>query len=252
MTDVSLPAVSPASQGLAFLELGERLRQRGQLAAAASVALAGLGHYPAVAAAHDLLARIRADQGDDAGAIAAWHAALECDPVHVGARKGLAFVAFRARDFTAAERHLELAAMHAPHDATVLAALDRVRSVQPGAVAEDVPRLTDPASGLLLFDLQGLRLAGGAGESDTDALADLVAAEGAGLSREAARVTRLLGLGRVRHVVLETREARIVMVPVADDAALLLHRGAAMPIGRLLALAGRAAQAAGDWLGRMR
>ena len=216
------------------------------------MALAGLGHYPAVAEAHDLLARIRADQGDDASAIAAWHAALECEPAHVGARKGLAFVAFRARDFTAAERQLELAAMHAPHDASVMAALDRVRSVQPGAIAEDVPRLTDPASGLLLYDMQGMRLAGGIGEAGSEALADAAAAEGAGLTREAARVARLLGLGRTRHLILETADARIAMVPVAEDAALLLHRGSAIPIGRLLALAGRAAQAAGDWLGRMR
>jgi predicted regulator of Ras-like GTPase activity (Roadblock/LC7/MglB family) len=252
VTDVSLPPASSASQGLAFLELGERLRQRGQFAAAASVALAGLGHYPAVADAHDLLARIRADQGDDARAIAAWHAALECDPGHLGARKGLAFVAFRARDFTAAERQLELAAMQAPHDATVLAALDRVRSVQPGAASEDVPRLTDPAGGLLLYDLQGMRLAGGIGEGDDDALADAVAAEAAGLSREAARAARLLGLGRLRHLVVESADARVAVMPVADDAALLLHRGATMPIGRLLALAARAALAAHDWLGRMR
>ena len=252
MTDVSLPPASAALQGVAFLELGERLRQRGQFAAAASVALAGLGHYPDVADAHDLLARIRTDQGHDAGAIAAWHAALECDPGHVGARKGLAFIAFRARDFTTAERQLELAAMQAPHDASVLAALDRVRSVQPVSAAEDEPRFTDPSGGLLLYDLQGMRLAGGIGESDDAALADAVAAEAAGLSREAARAARLLGLGRIRHLVLETADARVAVMPVAHDAALLLHRGAAIPIGRLLALAGRAAQAADDWLGRMR
>lgn len=252
MTDVPFPAASPASQGLAFLELGERLRQRGQFAAAASVALAGLGHYPSVADAHDLLARIRVDQGDDAAAIAAWRAALECDSADVGARKGLAFVAFRARDFVTAERQLELAAIQAPHDPSVMAALDRVRSVQPGAIAEDVPRLTDPTSGLLLYDLQGMRLAGGLSESGGDAVADAVAAEGAGLTREAERVTRLLGLGRPRHLVLETAGARIAMVPVEHDAALLLHRSAGIPIGRLLALAGRAGHAAADWLGRMR
>ncbi|MGH7593819.1 MAG: roadblock/LC7 domain-containing protein [Gemmatimonadales bacterium] len=252
MTDVSLPTAPPVSQGLAFLELGERLRQRGQFTAAASVALAGLAHYPAVADAHDLLGRIRADQGDDSAAISAWRAALECDPAHLGARKGLAFVAFRARDFTAAERQLELAAIQAPHDASVMAALDRVRSVQPVAVGDDVPRLGDPASGLLLYDLQGMRLAGGVAADDGDTAADAVAAEGAGLSREAARVTRLLEWGRVRHLVLETADARIAMIPVADDAALLLHRGAAIPLGRLLALAGRAAQAATVWLGRMR
>ena len=136
----------------------------------------------------------------------AWHAALECDPEHVGARKGLAFVAFRARDFTTAERHLELAAMQAPHDATVLAALDRVRSVQPGAPSRRTRRGSPirPA-GVLLYDMQGMRLAGGVGDDGDEALADAVAAEGAGLTREAARAARLLGLGRTRHLVDRNR-----------------------------------------------
>jgi predicted regulator of Ras-like GTPase activity (Roadblock/LC7/MglB family) len=236
---------------MAFLELGERLRQRDQLAAAATVALAGLGHYPAVADAHDLLARIRADQGQDAEAIGAWRAALECDPDHVGARKGLAFIAFRARDFALAEQHLEAAAMRAPHDAAILAALDRVRSV-PRQATDDAVRLADPASGVLLFDMQGMRLAGGVAESGDGSVADAVCAEGAGLAREAARAARLLGLGAVRHLIFETADARVAMIPVRDDAALLLHRSAATPLGRLLALGERAAHAAGEWLERMR
>lgn len=235
---------------MAFLELGERLRQRGQLAAAATVALAGLGHYPAVADAHDLLARIRADQGDDAGAVAAWHAALECDPGRLGARKGLAFVAFRARDFALAERHLEAAALLAPHDATILAALDRVRSV-PREPSDEPIRLVDPTSGVLLFDMQGLRLAGGIDDLGDGAMADAVSAEAAGLTREVIRAARLLDLGAVRHVVLETADARVVIVPVREDAALLLRRGAATPFGRLLTLGARAAHAAREWLERM-
>lgn len=235
---------------MAFLELGERLRQRGQLAAAATVALAGLGHYPAVADAHDLLARIRADQGNDAEAIAAWHAALECDTDHVGARKGLAFVAFRARDFALAERYLEAAAMRAPHDATILAALDRVRSV-PHESTDEVVHFVDPASGVLLFDMQGMRLAGGVTEPGDATVADAVSAEAAGLAREATRAARLLGLGAMRHLILETADARIAMIPVRDDAALLLHRSATTPLGRLLALGARAAHAAREWLERM-
>ena len=252
MSDLPTPAIGAARHGLAFLELGERLRQRGQLSAAASVAQAGLGRYPAVADAHDLLARIRADQGDDAAAVAGWHAALECDPLHVGARKGLAFVAFRAHDLLTAERHLEHAATHAPHDATVLAALDRVRAAtRQLPSADDAPRLGDPGSGLLLYDLQGMRLAGGVDPSGDDSAGDAAAATGAGLTREAARVTRMLGLGEVRHLVIETADARIAMFPLGSDAALLLRRSASTPLGRVLALGARAAQAGREWLERM-
>lgn len=235
---------------MAFLELGERLRQRGQYAAAATVVLAGLAHYPAAADAHDLLARVRADQSDDLAATNAWHAALECDPDHVGARKGLAFVAFRARDLAAAERHLDIAAMHAPHDASILNALDRLRALQPSREPGAAPRLGDPASGVMLFDLQGMRLAGGVRESADTQVADAAAAEGAGLSREASRVARMLDLGAVRHLVVETADARIAMMPVGTDAALLLYRSTATPLGRLLGLASGAARAAHEWLGR--
>ena len=237
---------------MAFLELGERLRQRGQYAAAATVALAGLSHYPALAEAHDLLARIRADQGDDAAAIAAWHAALECDPAHAGARKGLAFVAFRSGDFANAERHLELAAIQSPHDASVLAALDRVRAAHRNTPTAEPVRLTDPGSGVVLFDLQGLRLAGGGpGDNADAALADATAAEGAGLAREATRTARMLNLGAVQHLVIETTEARIAMFPVGSEASLVLQRSSATPLGRVLALGARAATAAHEWLERM-
>ncbi len=236
-------------QGLAFLELGERLRQRGQHAAAATVALSGLAHYPTVADAHDLLARVRADQGDDSAASRAWYAALECDPDHVGARKGLAFVAFRSRDFAAAERHLDIAAMQAPHDITILNALDRLRGLQPARAPVGTVRLTDPAGGVLLFDMQGMRLAGSVREVADVSLADAAAAEGAGLVREAARVARMLDLGTVRHVVMETADAKIAMLPVSRDGALLIYRSSATPLGRLLGLAGDAARAARDWMG---
>ena len=57
---------------LAFLELAEALRRRGQLDAAHKVARGGITRYPGLADAHDLMARILSDQGDLAGAFDAW------------------------------------------------------------------------------------------------------------------------------------------------------------------------------------
>ena len=250
MTDSILPPPG-TSQGLAFLDLGERLRQRGQLEAAATVTLAGLGRYPALAGAHDLLARIRADQGEDAPAIASWRAALECDPGHIGALKGLAFLAFRARDLATAERHLEAAAMRDPHDVTILAALDRVRAAIPAPSTESF-RLDDLASGLLLFDGQGMRLTGGVGPGTGELEADATAAEASGLAREASRTTRFLGLGAWQHLVLEGPEARVALVALDADATLLVRRPVLTPPGRLLASSARAADVAREWLGRSR
>ncbi len=243
------PFPTSGPRGHAFLELGERLRRRGQLDAAATVASAGLSHYPALADAHDLLGRIRADLDDDDAATAAWQSALECDPGHAGARKGLAFLAFRRRDFAAAERQLEAAASQAPHDVTLLAALDRVRVARPAS--EESLRLDDPSSGLVLFDAEGMRLIGGISLTAGDATADAVAAEGAGFVRDAARAARLLDLGAWRQLVVEAPDARIALLPVGRDASLLVWRPATTPLGRLVATATRAGAAAREWLERM-
>lgn len=232
----------------AFLDLGERLRQRGQLEAAATVTVVGLGHYPTLAAGHDLLGRIRADQGNDAAAEEAWRAAIACEAAHVGALKGLAFLAFRAHDFAAAERHLETAVARAPHDASLLAALDRVRAARPSAPVDESLRLDDPASGMLLCDADGMRLSGGLGQDRTAAAADAAAAETTGLLREAVRSARLLGLGGVKHLVVETADARLAVVPVRPGAALLAVRGITTPVGRLVATAQRSAAVAERWI----
>jgi len=46
---------------LAFLELAEALRRRGQIEAAHKVARGGLARYPGLADAHDLMARVLSD-----------------------------------------------------------------------------------------------------------------------------------------------------------------------------------------------
>ncbi len=250
MTDHSVSPPSDARE-LAFLELGERLRQRGQLDAAAAVAQAGLAHYPALADAHDLLGRIAADQGDEAQARTAWQAALECDPTHAGAHKGLAFLSFRQRDFALAERHLEAALRMTPHDPAILAALDRVRMVRPSVYAEAPPRIDDPDNGFILFDPLGMRMAGGLGTGWPEAQADAAAAEGAGVVREAGRAAQFLGLGAWHRLVIESGNARMVLLPVTHDATLLAVRPGTTPVGRLLAVASRAVPVARDWLGRM-
>jgi predicted regulator of Ras-like GTPase activity (Roadblock/LC7/MglB family) len=191
--------------------------------------------------------RVRADQGDDDGARSAWLATLECAPGHVGALKGLAFLAFRRRDFAEAERRLESAAAAAPRDASILMALDRLRVTEPAPAPESV-HFDDPTAGLLLVDRQGLRLAGGVGEDDGGRLADSAAAAVASASREAERAARLLRLGEWRHLLVESGDTRVALMPIAPHGTVMLRRPAAAPVGRMLALASRAAAAARDWI----
>jgi tetratricopeptide (TPR) repeat protein len=136
---------------LAFLELGEALRRRGQYDAAAKVARGGLSRYPGLADAHDLVARILSDQGDLAGAFDAWADALRLDPLRSSALKGLAFLYFRAGDAAAALEHLARAAEADPDDAAIPAAIARIeqevggRRTPPPVSPEALPPPVSPA-----------------------------------------------------------------------------------------------------------
>jgi tetratricopeptide (TPR) repeat protein len=273
---------------LAFLELAEALRRRGQLEAAYKVARGGLSRYPGLADAHDLMARVLSDQGDLAGAFDAWSSALQLDPMRTSALKGIAFLYFRAGDTAAALDHLQRAMEVDPDDPTIRQAFGRIGSGrrEPSsaqrAAASPPPRATGlpsepaeraeapsvptaaPASpartpglfgsvdgwerGLLLVDANGLRLAGELASADGEEAGDRVAAQLAGVSREAARATRLLGLGSWHAIAIECPDGHLVLAQSTADTVLLASRDPSVPIGRVGLLAERAARAARTWL----
>jgi len=259
---------------LAFLELAEALRRRGRLDAAYKVARGGVSRYPGLADAYDLVARILSDMGDLAGAFDAWSSALQLDPMRVGALKGIAFLYFRAGDVAAAVAHLQRAAEADPDDASILPALDRLRpetapDTAPSPAPVALPAAVEPApaagsptgalfegieggeEGLLLVDTHGLRLGGTlAGAQGTDA-SDRVAAQLAGLSREAARATRLLGLGGWHSIAVEAPDGHLVLSAPTGDSILLACRDRSLPLARVGLLAERAARAARAWLEAM-
>jgi tetratricopeptide (TPR) repeat protein len=261
-------AEEPSS--LAFLELGEALRRRGQLDAAYKVARGGLARYPALADAHDLIARILGDQGDLAGAFDAWAEALRFDPMRIGALKGIAFLYFRAGDVPAALEHLRRAAEIDPDDPSIIQAIDRVSSPVPvspddappepaGEPVPPEPRLT-PTSvltpqgngdhGVMLVDGNGLRLNGTLRSPSNEDVGDRVAAELAGVSKEASRTSRLLGLGTWQAIAVESPEGNLFLVPPTPETLLLTVRDASLPMARLGLIAERAARDAREWLGR--
>jgi tetratricopeptide (TPR) repeat protein len=267
-TLTSRVAEEPSS--LAFLDLGEALRRRGQLDAAYKVVRGGLSRYPTLADAHDLLGRILGDQGDLAGAFDAWAEALRFDPMRIGALKGIAFLYFRAGDVPAALEHLRRAADIDPDDPTIVQAIERVRSsvtpatseeVSPPAVAPPVePEIDRPEPapapaqsrpgehGVMLVDSKGLRLNGTLLSPSRDDVGDRVAAELAGVSKEATRTSRLLGLGTWEAIAVESPEGNLYLVPPTPDTMLLTVREASLPMARLGLIAERAARDARAWL----
>jgi len=301
-------AEEPAS--LAFLELAEALRRRGQLEAAGKVARGGLNRYPGLADAHDLMARILSDQGDLAGAFDAWADALRLDPLRTGALKGIAFLYFRAGDAAAAIEHLQRAAEADPDDISIAQALAKVRresrtmssapatevidqqavaskpapepAPEPAAeaalaraphAATGAPRTElspvvtaalapaeesgspfaalDGGHAVVLVDANGLLLAGSLATPDGVEAGERVAAELAGVSREASRAARLLGLGHWHNITLESSDAHVVLVQPTAETVLLAAREPALPIARVALVADRAAREAKRWLERV-
>lgn len=265
--------VAEEPSSLAFLELGEALRRRGQLEAAYKVARGGLARYPDLADAHDLVGRILGDQGDLAGAFDAWVEALRCDPMRIGALKGIAFLYFRAGDVPAALEHLQRAAEVDPDDESIIQAIGRIRQtmredsqgngyvVHPPAVPDSAPlpeagqRTFRPGfdnadHGSMLVDGNGLRLSGTVRSPAKQDVGDRVAAELAGVSKEATRTSRLLGLGTWQAIAVEAPDWNLFLVAPTPDTLLLTVRESSLPMARLALVADRAAREAREWLGQ--
>ncbi len=252
---------------LAFLELAEALRRRGQLEAAGKVARGGLARYPGLADAHDLMARVLSDQADLAGAFDAWSSALQLDPMRTSALKGIAFLYFRAGDRAAAMDHLQRALDVDPDDRAIAQAIARLgadrrdepaRAPAPAQPPVDALQaapergvfddLDDGERGVLLVDAQGLRVGGRLPGRDGADAGDRVAAQLAGLSREAGRATRLLGLGAWQAITIESPDGHLVLAQPTPDTILLAARDASLPMARVGLLAERATRAARAWL----
>jgi len=264
-------AQDPAS--LVFLRLGELLRQRGQLDAAHRVALTGLERHPHLADAHDLYARVLADKRDYERAFDEWDMALRIAPGHLGALKGLAFLYFKVGDVAQARAHLEAALRAAPDDPSLVQAVTLVRGGQAAAAASELakertppPPLTPAAAhapleesrvfaglegaqeGLLLLDASGRVLGGALRDPGGHDVSEPVAAYLAGVSQEAGRSAKLLGLGTWTGLSAEGRQGHVHLAQPTRDALLLVVRDRSVPMGRLAIIAQRAAQAAHRWL----
>jgi len=267
-------------QSLVFLRLGEALRRKGQLDAALRVAMNGLERHPHLADAHGLYARVLTDKHDYEKAFDEWDMAIRIAPHHTGALKGLAFLYFKVGDIAQAESHLEAARKIEPDDPSIDQAIAMVRggvtppapapaatvdsSVASSPVASSAvgsPAAASPLDesrvfagldganeGLLLIDGAG-RVLGGAlrDKSGTD-VTDAVAAYLAGVSQEAARTAKLLGLGAWNGLSAEGLHGNVHLAHPTPEALLLVVRERGIPLGRLTILAQRATGMARRWL----
>lgn len=251
-------------QSLVFLRLGEALRRKGQLDAALRVAMNGLERHPHLADAHDLYARVLTDKHDYEKAFDEWDMAVRIASNHTGALKGLAFLYFKVGDLAQAEAHLERARKVEPDDPSIDQAFDMIRgggkapaAASPAAPAAAAGALDEARvfagldganEGLLLIDGAGRVLGGALRDGGGSDVSDTVAAYLAGVSQEAARTAKLLGLGAWNGLSAEGQHGNVHLGHPTPDALLLVVRERGMPLGRLSILAQRATALARRWL----
>ena len=260
-------AADPAS--LAFVALGEALRRRGEFDHALRVALRGAERHPERADAHDLVARVSVDRGELERAIVEWETVLRLVPGDPGARKGLGFICFQLGRLEEAAAHLGVALAASPEDGSLAAALQTVqatlaeagmRSARPtiglpmevprpvadaGALFDDL--LEGTRSAALLLDGDGLVLAGRYVSADGRDLAALIGAQLSGVSDEAGRAMRHLGLGAWRQIIFESEAASVAMAPSQDGVA-LVAAARPTPLGFVRRVLDRAVERAAEWM----
>ncbi|MFL5578453.1 MAG: tetratricopeptide repeat protein [Gemmatimonadaceae bacterium] len=265
-----------------FLQLGDALRRQGEYELARRVAIRGLERHPHMADAHDLLARISADDGDLQRAFDEWDMVHRLAPNHPGALKGMGFVRFREGELADAERYLAEAAEADAADASIASALAHVRAllaeddaegaptangagkpaaaaappgeparergapVNPRALFHDV--LGDTQQTALLLDASGFVLAGSYLVEDGHDVAQDVGAELSGMSDEAQRAVRHLELGDWTSIVFETEAATVAMAPAPDGGLLVVAAARETPLGLVRRVLGQAGERARRWL----
>lgn len=103
----------------------------------------------------------------------------------------------------------------------------------------------------LLVDGDGLVLAGSYADRSGNDVADVIAAELAGVSGEAERAMRHLGLGTWTSLLVEADDAVVAMTPAPNASLLVVTASRQTPVGLVRLLLDRALTRARDWLARV-
>ena len=271
-------AADPSST--VFLELGDALRRRGQLDLAFRVAVRGLERHPQRPDAHDLVARVAIDRGEFERAKAEWETVLTLDAGNSGATKGLGFLAFQQGDLQRAGEYFARALEASPEDPSIESALETVRATLAEAQRQPWERpttllttrhtgtehaappfapepadaqtlfaeiLADQPQTALLIDADGYVVAGRYVTADGQDIGADLGAQLSGVSEEALRAMRHLGLGQWRQIVFEAEAASVAMAP-SGAGILLVAAPRTVPLGFVRRLLERSLERARRWL----
>lgn len=107
----------------------------------------------------------------------------------------------------------------------------------------------DAEQTVLLLDADGFVLAGLYVDADGSDVAEEIGAQLSGVSEEARRAMRHLGLGDWQAITFETEAAVIAMAPGPRDALLLVAAARERPLGLVARLRDQALRRAAEWMG---
>ncbi|MFN2398251.1 MAG: tetratricopeptide repeat protein [Gemmatimonadaceae bacterium] len=257
-------ARDPSSQS--FLPLGDALRRSGQLDLALKVGLRGIERHPKSLDGYELIARISVDLGDMPRAMRAWETVLSLAPWHVGARKGLGYLLFKAGRLEEAENHLKEAAGLDDQDPSISKALamvrrhlsDKQQNVDPAANGKRSPVmearflfadiLGDGELTALLVDAHGLAVAGAYVTEDSQDVTENVAAALSGMRSEVERTIRHLSVGDWIGLTVETDVATVAMAPAAEECLVMVAAAKWEPLGFVGRTVSLCVERAESWL----
>jgi predicted regulator of Ras-like GTPase activity (Roadblock/LC7/MglB family) len=236
------PSHAQASLGLGFVDF-----RRGNLKSAERrLSAAGVDAHPGVSAA---LAHVRAALGS--------RASTSATPESNGAVATMVESSPAAPTVHAAE----VAPTRTPAESLATpAAAPRVSAAPvPEYPAPDLSRsrqlftsmLEGPDQSALLVDADGFVLAGSYIDGAGQDVAEIVAAELAGVSSEAERAMRHLGLGAWTSLLVEADDAVVAMTPAPLGSLLVVAASRQTPVGLVRLLLDRALARARDWLARV-
>jgi tetratricopeptide (TPR) repeat protein len=109
----------------------------------------------------------------------------------------------------------------------------------------------DAEQTVLLLDADGLVLAGLYVDGEGRDVAEEIGAQLSGVSEEARRAMRHLGLGNWQSITFETEAAVVAMAPAPRDALLLVAASREQPLGLVSRLREQALRRATEWMSRL-
>jgi tetratricopeptide (TPR) repeat protein len=236
---------------LAFVELGMLLRRAGDFTGAERVMSVGVARHPGHVQARSLYGEVLLDRGKLKDAFREWSEVVETDTRDLWARKGLGYLFYKGGKLEDALEQLEIALSIDPLDQQVRQAYSRIREELDQADIAGAAGAQEAVKDMMLSDSHGRPLTGSLKALGRD-VSEEVAAYLVGVSDEAERTARMLGLGEWSWILCESGRGALHVSQPTEDSTLVLIDPPGMRTAELALRAESAGKMAKQWMDETR